>query len=127
MCLGSRTAREHVLYITGKRRLPLLPPKEPTREDNLFGDLRRAMPKPHEREKHRNAWISNETWRLVDERVSARRGLRVQARLGRLGRTVRASLKGNRRQRVEDAGKAVEALLGEDSPNVKETWRRMKG
>ena len=82
--LRGGSAREHVRYITGKRRLPLLPPKEPTREDNLFGDLRRAMPKPHEREKHRNAWISNETWRLVDERVSARRGLRVQARLGRL-------------------------------------------
>ena len=54
--------------------MPLLPPKEPTREDNLFGDLRRAVPKPHEREKYRNAWISDETWRLVDKRVSARRG-----------------------------------------------------
>ena len=40
-------AREHVQYIKGRRRLPLLPPKEPTREDKLFGDLRRAVPKPH--------------------------------------------------------------------------------
>ena len=97
------------------------------REDKLFVDLRRAVPKLHEREKHRNAWISEETWRLADERVSARRGTRVRARLRRLGRAVRASLKGDRRRRVEDAGKDVEALLGEDPPNAKEAWRRMKG
>ena len=105
----------------------LLPPKDPTWEDKLFGDIRRAVPKPHERENHGNAWISDEAWRLADERVSARRGKRVRARLRRLGRAVRASLKGDRRQRVEDAGKDVKALLGEDPPKVKEAWRRMKG
>ena len=51
----------------------------------------------------------------------------MRARLRRLGRAVRASLKGDRRRRVEDAGKDVEALLGEDPPNAKEAWRRMKG
>ena len=107
--------------------MPLMPPKKPTREDKLFGDLRRAVPKPHDREKNRNAWISDETWRLADERVSARRGTRVRARLRRLGRAFRASLKGDRRRRVEDAGKDVEALLREDPPNAKESWRRMKG
>ena len=101
--------------------MPLIPPREPTREDTLFGDLRRAVPKPHKREQHRNAWISDETWKLVDERVLARRRPRVQARLRRLGRAVKASLKGDRRRRVEEAGKAVEALLGEDPPNAKET------
>ena len=28
---------------------------------------------------------------------------------------------------MEEAGKAVEALLGEDPPNAKEAWRWMKG
>ena len=65
--------------------MPLQPPKDPTREDELFGDLRRAVPKPHEQEKHRNAWISDETWRIADERVYAKRGTRVRARLRRLG------------------------------------------
>ena len=51
----------------------------------------------------------------------------MRARLRRLGRAVRASLKGDRRRRVEEAGKDVEALLGEDPPNEKEAWRRMKG
>ena len=63
------------------------------------------MPKTHEREKHRNKWISDETWRLVDERVLARRGTRVRVILQRLGRAVRASLKGDRRWRVEEAGR----------------------
>ena len=45
--LRGGTVREHVQYIKGQIRLPLMPPKEPTREDKLFGDLRRAVPKPH--------------------------------------------------------------------------------
>ena len=57
---GGKT-REHTRYIAGTRRMPLTPPKEPTREDTLFGDLRRAVPKPHMRKQHRNAWISDET------------------------------------------------------------------
>ena len=28
---------------------------------------------------------------------------------------------------MEEAGTAVEAILGEDPPNAKEAWRRMKG
>ena len=125
--LQGGTTREHIRYIAGRIWMPLTPPREPTREDMLLGDLRRAVPKPHMREQHRNAWISEETWKLVDERVSARRGPRVLARLRRLGRAIKASLKGYRRRRVEEVWKAVEALLGEDPPNAKETWRRMKG
>ena len=49
--LGGGTAQEHVGYIKGRRRLPLLPPKEPTREYKLFRDLRRTVPKPHEQER----------------------------------------------------------------------------
>ena len=84
--------------------MPLLLPKDPTREDNLFGDIRWAVPKLHKREKHRNAWISDETWRLSDKRVSARRGTSVRARLQILGRAIREILMGDWKRRVEDAG-----------------------
>ena len=94
--LQSGMAWEHARYIKGRRKMPLQPPKDPTREDELFRDLQRAVPKPHEREKHRNAWISEETCRLADEKVSSKRGTRVRARLRRLGRSFRASLKGDR-------------------------------
>ena len=78
------------------------------------------MTKPHERGKQKNAWISEETWRLADERVSARRGMRARERIRRLGRAIRASLKGDRKCRVEAAGTDVEALLGGDPPNTKD-------
>ena len=125
--LRSTKARDHAHYIKGRREMPLKPPKEPTREDELFEDLQREVPKPHEREQHKNAWISEETWRLADERVSARRGTRARTRIRRLGRAIRASLKGDRKRRVEAAGTDVEALLGGDPQNAKEAWRRMKG
>ena len=48
-------------------------------------------------------------------------------RIQRLGRVVRASLQGDRKRRVETAGQDVETLLGEDPPNPKEAWRRLKG
>ena len=37
--LRGGTVREHIRYIAGRRRIPLKPPKRPTREDSLFGDL----------------------------------------------------------------------------------------
>ena len=119
--------QEHIRYIAGRRRLLLTPPKRPTWEDTLFGDLRRAVPKPQLREQHRNAWISEETWKLVDKRVTIRTQSRARMGMRRLGRAIQASLKGDRRRRVEEAGSAVEALLKEDPPNAKEAWRRMKG
>ena len=42
------------------------------------------MPKPLARERRKNGWISEETWRLVDEIVSARRKKRDQTRIWRL-------------------------------------------
>ena len=85
------------------------------------------MPKPQPREQHWNAWISEETWKLVDERVTMRRKPRARTEMRKLGRAIQAILKGDRRRRVEEAGSAVEALLKEDPPNAKEAWRRMKG
>ena len=119
--------REHIRYIAGRRRIPLKPPKRPTREDSLFGDLRRAVPKPQPWEQHWNAWIPEETWKLVEERVTMRRKARACMGMRRLGRAFQARLKGDRRRRVEEAGLAVETLLKEDPPNAKEVWRRMKG
>ena len=63
----------------------------------------------------------------MDERVTMRRKARAQMGMRRLGRAIQASLKGDRRRRVEEAGLAVETLLKEDPPNAKEAWRRMKG
>ena len=67
-CLRSAPECKHANYIMGRRKMPPIPPTEPTREDGIFAALRRAVPKPHARDRHKNAWISEETWRLVNER-----------------------------------------------------------
>ena len=56
-----------------------------------------------------------------------RQGTIVQARIPRLRREIAASLKVNRKRRVEIVGEEVEALLEADPPNPKEAWRRLKG
>ena len=38
-CLRSAPEREHTRYIMGQRKMPLRPPKEPTREDGIFATL----------------------------------------------------------------------------------------
>ena len=124
---GSEYYLMHAKYLTGRKKLPLQPPTDPTREDGIFASLSRDVPKPHARERRMNGWISEETWRLVDKRVSARRGTRVQARIWRLSREIAESLKGDRKRRVEIAGEEVETLLGADPPNPWEAWRQLKG
>ena len=72
-CLPSAPLIEHKRYLGGRKRWPVRPPGEPTRTDQLFAALRRAVLKAQLREARRNAWISEKTWRLINERVSARR------------------------------------------------------
>ena len=68
--LRGGTAKAHEKYVVGGRKVPMQIQQRPTREDHLFGDLRRAVLKPQPREQHQNAWISEETWQLIDERVT---------------------------------------------------------
>ena len=56
-CLRSALKRERTKYLTGRKRLPLRPPSDPTREDRIFTALRRSVPKPHGRESRKNGWI----------------------------------------------------------------------
>ena len=125
--LRSTPKKGDAKYLRGRNNLPPKPPNEPMREDGIFATLRRAVPKPHVRKRRTNEWISEETWRLVSERVSARRGKRVQARIWRISREILASLKEERKRRVEITREEVEMLLEADPLNPKEAWRRLKG
>ena len=128
MCLlRGGTAKAHDNYIAGRRKIPMNLQRRPMREDKLFGDLGRAVLKPQPREQQRNAWISEETWQLVNERVTMRRKPQVQTGLRRLRRAIQASMKGDRKRRVEEAGTAIEGMLKEDPPDARGAWRRMKG
>ena len=94
--LRSDPEKEHAKYLSGRKKLPLWSPAEPTREDVIFAALRRAVPKPHGMERRMNNWISKETWKIVDKRVSAQQGSRVQARIWSPSRSIVASLNGDR-------------------------------
>ena len=53
-CLHSAPLREHARYLRGRKRLHLRPltiPTIPTREDEIFRGLRRAVPETLAREK----------------------------------------------------------------------------
>ena len=96
--------------------------------DTLFAALRRAVPKPAPREARRNAWISAETWRLVDERVATRRDPRYcQADRRNLGRKIGRSLARDRKRRTEEAGAAAEDLMKVKPPLTQEAWHRLQG
>ena len=98
------------------------------REDDAFASLQRAVLKAKVREARRNEWISAETWRLVDERVSTRRDrAKGQALKRRLGRTIKASFSADRKRRADEAGAEVEALVGADPPLIQEAWHRIQG
>ena len=58
VCLHSASLRENERYLGGRKRLPLLPPTDPTREERIFAALRRAVPKPQAQDERKNAWIS---------------------------------------------------------------------
>ena len=71
-CLHSASLTEHTRYLGGRKKLFMQPSTEPTREDIVFADLWRSVPKPRAQEAQKNEWTSAETLRLVNERVSAR-------------------------------------------------------
>ena len=127
-CLPSAPPTEHKRYLGGRKRWPVRPPQEPKRTDQLFAALRRAVPREQPREARRNAWISESTWRLIDERVSARRDPQYgQAYRRRLGKAIQKSLATDRRRRAYEAGAEVEALVKADPPLIQEAWYCLQG
>ena len=127
-CLSSASLTEHKRYLGGQKKLPMKPPNEPTREGEVFAALWRAIPKARVREARKNEWISTETCRLVDERVSARQDpAKRQAIRRRLGRAIKVSLTADRRRRAEEAGAEVEALVGADTPLIQDVWHMIQG
>ena len=104
------------------------PPVKPTRTDELFAAQWRAVPRAKPQEARQNAWISVDTWRPIDERVSTRQEPRYgKADSRQLSKAVQVSLAKDRRRRAEEAGAEVEALVKADLPLIQEAWYRLQG
>ena len=123
MVLGSlrgASLREHSNYIGSRTCPPLRPPgrQTRTRAEKPFAELRPAVPKLEKQSARHNLWISAETWRLVDERVSTRRDPgRDQQHLRQLGRAIRVALKEDMQRRVTPAEEAAESMLTGTPPD----------
>ena len=125
--LHSASLREHARYLGERKRLPLCPLTDPTKEDRIFESLRKAVPKLRTREARKNVWIPATTWRLFDKRVSARQDIvKDQDLIQRLGHTIKASFQEDRKRRAEEAVAEVETLLGLDPTLHREASYRIK-
>ena len=125
--LHSSPLREHTKYLGQSIRIPLHPLTTLAREEGIFAALRRETPNQKAWEARKNAWISEDMWRLIDEGVSTRqKPEKGQTRIWRLIRAIAASLKGDSRRRVETARAEVEQLLGADPSMPQEMWQRLK-
>lgn len=126
--LWSSDLRRNKSYLRARRRFPLRAPKwgPQTRADALLQVLNEAIPKPTLAERReRWEWISNETWRLVDERAALQKVIgHDRAKVRRLDRRIRRAFKADRKRRAEEAGEAIEAaLLGGE---IQAAWDRFK-
>ena len=98
-CLRSASLRENRRYLGVWRHFLLKAPakKDMTEVDKTFSGLKGAMPRPDLRQ---NAWISKETWALVESHVTIRQEGGSQAELRRVGRHVNARIQADRTARA---------------------------
>ena len=94
--------------------------------ETIFAELKMNTSKPAERERRNNKWISEETWRLIDQRAGMRqKGELVQALSRRIGRQIKNALKKDRIKRAEKVASEVEGFLS--AGELQEAWRAIKG
>jgi len=126
--LRSESQQRHSSYLRGRKRFPLRLPKwgPLTQADARFQTLLDAIPVPTRAERRaRREWISQSTWKLVDERSALQKVVdhdRAHAR--RLTRRIRRAFQADRKQRAKAAGEAVAAALS--AGEVKEAWKRLQ-
>jgi len=73
----------------------------------------------------KTSWISDETWKLVDEHASLRRDPNYdQSALRCLTRRISAGIKSDRMKCMEEAAEAIDKHLLDN--NVQAAWSQMK-
>ena len=68
-CLCGAEPSAHLRYLGKRTRFHIRPQTTPDKEDCMFYELWRAIPRPPQRERHSQSWISTETWSLIDTRM----------------------------------------------------------
>ena len=102
-CLRGSAPAAHLRYLRRCTRLYSRPPATPDKADHMFDKLRWAIPRPPQQELPRQAWISPETWSLINTRIEARRR-RDQQSSRALIRAIKAGIQGDRHRRADEEG-----------------------
>ena len=111
-CLHSDTLSEHTKCLGRHTRIPLQPLTTLMREDGIFADLRRAIPKPKAWEAQNNSWILAGMWWIVDTIVyTCQDPVQDQALIPHLSREINMNLKADRRRKTEKLGGEIDALV----------------
>ena len=116
----------HLSYLGNFTRFPIKAPTTPEGVDRLLADLREDITKPPRQERLCQAWISPETWGLINARIVSRR-TRSQKNSREFSRTIKESLQADLHQRAAKAGSVVESLLASDPHIIQEAWIWMQG
>ena len=101
MLLGSlmtAKAKANARYLRSRKRFPLRPLRtnDKGESDLLLDELKEFIePDPQDRRTHK-AWVSGDTWNLVDQLATARREQRPPDVWKRLQREVKAAFKADR-------------------------------
>jgi hypothetical protein len=126
--LQLRPEKEHKAYVRRRARFPIItPPEQHNEADKILCKLAETVPRDPQKEKddgRKNSWISEATWKLIDQKASARKnGNTTQAK--EIGKQLRRSLKKDRQSRSDKVAEEIEACLVDD--NVKEAYGKLQG
>jgi hypothetical protein len=134
MVVGEHQGSVHshgAAYIRGRKAFPLGAPKwgPMSQADYLFEEVLAQVQVPaREAARHRQPWISDETWRKVDEMHQHNRRRHTpefsQPRQRVLKRQVQQAFATDRKQRTAAAGVYIENLLANDQ--LSEAWKGLQ-
>ena len=119
-CLRGVTPDAHSLYLEKRTRFPIRPKETLYRIYRMFAKIWRAILRPPLWERHRQAWISPETWSLIDTRIVARRW-KNQWISRVLSRMIKAGLQEDRRRQAANVGSTVDSLLASNPTLIQGT------
>ena len=122
----SNKLKRNKAYLRGRTQFPHRTPKmgPSSMMDSLYQEIETAAkPTPSDiRKGPRSSWISDATWRIVDQKNAVRRlPGNNQAEYRRLNRRLQVALTGDRKRRCAAAGAAAEAELS--NGNTREAWQ----
>ena len=112
-CLRRIASAAHYLYLGRCTCFPIRPPATPDRIDRIFAKIRQAIPRTPRQECHCQAWISPDTWSIIDTRISARLRKDQQSSWD-LSHAIKAGIQEYRHRRADESGSVVESLLVSD-------------